>query len=69
MDEIRKLTGMCPQHDVLFDELTPTEHLIFYARIRVGSSSSVGVVGAQSSMSFVIRVYQRNLSRRKLAAS
>ena len=38
MDEIRKLTGMCPQHDVLFDELTPTEHLIFYARIRVGSN-------------------------------
>ena len=68
MDEIRKLTGMCPQHDVLFDELTPTEHLIFYARIRVGSSG-VGVVGAQSSMSFVIRVYQRNPSRRKLAAS
>ena len=38
MDEIRKLTGICPQHDVLFDELTPTEHLIFYARIRVGSN-------------------------------
>ena len=36
MNEIRKLTGICPQHDVLFDELTPEEHLKFYARIRVG---------------------------------
>ena len=35
MDEIRKLTGICPQHDVLFNELTPREHLKFYARIRV----------------------------------
>ena len=36
MNEIRRLTGICPQHDVLFDELTPEEHLKFYARIRVG---------------------------------
>ncbi len=35
MDEIRKMTGICPQHDVLFDELTATEHLQFFARIRV----------------------------------
>ena len=35
MEEIRKMTGICPQHDVLFDELTPREHLTFFARIRV----------------------------------
>ena len=35
MNEIRKMTGICPQHDVLFDELTPREHLQFFARIRV----------------------------------
>jgi ATP-binding cassette, subfamily A (ABC1), member 5 len=35
MEEIRKMTGICPQHDVLFDELTPREHLQFFARIRV----------------------------------
>ena len=34
MEEVRKMTGICPQHDVLFDELTPTEHLVFFARIR-----------------------------------
>ena len=35
MEEIRKMTGICPQHDVLFDELTAKEHLSFFARIRV----------------------------------
>ena len=31
MEEARKTMGVCPQHDVLFDLLTPEEHLdIFY---------------------------------------
>ena len=31
MEKIRDLMGICPQHDVLFDLLTPREHLdIFY---------------------------------------
>jgi ATP-binding cassette subfamily A (ABC1) protein 3 len=30
-DEVREFMGVCPQHDVLFDLLTPREHLeIFY---------------------------------------
>ncbi len=28
------MTGICPQHDVLFDMLTPREHLAFFGRIR-----------------------------------
>jgi ABC-type multidrug transport system ATPase subunit len=29
--ELRRLMGVCPQHDILFDFLTPVEHLqIFY---------------------------------------
>lgn len=35
LEEIRRMTGVCPQHDVLFDQLTPREHLAFYAKIRV----------------------------------
>ena len=27
MDEARKNMGVCPQHDVLFELLTPEEHL------------------------------------------
>jgi len=31
MDEVRQVMGVCPQHDVLFELLTPEEHLdIFY---------------------------------------
>ena len=35
LEEIRRMTGVCPQHDVLFDLITPREHLAFYAKIRV----------------------------------
>ena len=35
LHEIRRMTGVCPQHDVLFDQLTPREHLAFFAKIRV----------------------------------
>jgi ATP-binding cassette subfamily A (ABC1) protein 3 len=27
MDKVRNMMGVCPQHDVLFDNLTPVEHL------------------------------------------
>lgn len=30
-DSVREFTGICPQHDILFDLLTPREHMeIFY---------------------------------------
>lgn len=35
MDQIRSMTGVCPQHDVLFDNLTTREHLRFFAAIKV----------------------------------
>lgn len=34
LQEIRRMTGVCPQHDVLFDQITPREHLVFFAKIR-----------------------------------
>lgn len=34
MDNIRQNIGVCPQHNVLFDELTVDEHLWFYARLK-----------------------------------
>lgn len=27
MNEVRSFLGVCPQHDILFDMLTPIEHL------------------------------------------
>jgi ATP-binding cassette subfamily A (ABC1) protein 3 len=34
MEEIRQKLGVCPQHDVLFKELTVTEHLYMFARFK-----------------------------------
>ncbi|KAJ8680638.1 hypothetical protein QAD02_016425, partial [Eretmocerus hayati] len=34
MHMIRSMTGVCPQHDILFDLLTPREHLQFFAAVR-----------------------------------
>ncbi|XP_059473610.1 ATP-binding cassette sub-family A member 7-like isoform X2 [Neocloeon triangulifer] len=41
MDSIRGSLGTCPQHNVLFDQLTVEEHLWFYARIKGRESSEV----------------------------
>nr|XP_015201012.1 PREDICTED: ATP-binding cassette sub-family A member 1-like [Lepisosteus oculatus] len=41
MDDIRKHMGMCPQHNVLFNEMTVEEHIYFYARLKGKSSKEV----------------------------
>jgi ABC-type multidrug transport system ATPase subunit len=34
IDEARKVLGVCPQHDILWDELTAREHLSLYGRLK-----------------------------------
>jgi len=34
MDSIRKMMGVCPQHDILWDELTAAEHLKLFSRMK-----------------------------------
>jgi ABC-type multidrug transport system ATPase subunit len=34
MDEIQNVMGVCPQHNILWDELTAREHLIFFAVLK-----------------------------------
>jgi len=34
MAEIRKQLGVCPQHDVLFEFLTPVDHLRLFAAFK-----------------------------------
>lgn len=34
LGEIRKLLGICPQYNVLFDKLTVTEHLYFFCKLK-----------------------------------
>lgn len=35
MVEIRKILGVCPQHDILWSELTAYEHLVLFGRIKL----------------------------------
>nr|XP_033770847.1 phospholipid-transporting ATPase ABCA1-like [Geotrypetes seraphini] len=41
MDSIRQDMGMCPQHNVLFEQLTVEEHIYFYARLKGCDSKQV----------------------------
>ncbi|KAL4476001.1 hypothetical protein ABPG72_007887 [Tetrahymena utriculariae] len=34
LDKIRTILGVCPQHDILFDQLTVKEHLYFFATLK-----------------------------------
>ena len=34
MDSIRKFMGVCPQFDILWDELTAKEHLHMFAKLK-----------------------------------
>ena len=34
MNDVYRNMGVCPQHDILWDELTVGEHLYFYARLK-----------------------------------
>jgi ATP-binding cassette subfamily A (ABC1) protein 5 len=34
MAEIRSMTGICPQHNILFEDLTCLEHLQLFAGIK-----------------------------------
>uniref|UniRef100_A0A8C9ZQF5 ATP binding cassette subfamily A member 3 n=1 Tax=Sander lucioperca TaxID=283035 RepID=A0A8C9ZQF5_SANLU len=41
MAMIRRSLGLCPQHDVLFDNLTVREHLLFYAQLKGFSKEKI----------------------------
>lgn len=39
MDELREFMGVCPQHDVLFDDLNAKEHLSIFYDFKGGDES------------------------------
>ena len=41
MEEIRKFLGVCPQHDILFDNLTVKEHLEIFANFKGVASNLI----------------------------
>ena len=52
MASVYSLMGVCPQHDLLWPQLTAAEHLRFYGRIKgLKVSSMCGIVLLFSSSS------------------
>lgn len=34
MDSVRNSLGLCPQHNIIFDDLTVAEHLYFFSKLK-----------------------------------
>lgn len=34
IDDVRKISGVCPQHDIIWPELTAIEHLRFFCNLK-----------------------------------
>ncbi|GLC69187.1 hypothetical protein PLESTF_000800000 [Pleodorina starrii] len=54
MDKIYTLMGVCPQHDLLWEQLTGEEHLLFYGRLK-------GLKGAELSNAVAVALKSVNL--------
>ncbi|KAJ3102571.1 ATP-binding cassette sub- A member 1 [Phlyctochytrium planicorne] len=44
MSSLRKIMGVCPQHDILFDDLTAKEHILLYAGLKGIPPSSISTL-------------------------
>nr|CAH7744096.1 unnamed protein product [Callosobruchus chinensis] len=64
MDEIRKTLGLCPQHNLLFTDLTVAEHLIFFAKLKGKSSEE-----ARSEMKDLLKKLNMSEKEDSMAAT
>ncbi len=63
MDTIRQSIGVCPQHNVLFDELTVDEHLWFYARLKGRSPEEIEEESEKMIDDLVLRHKRHDISK------
>ena len=61
IDKVHLAMGLCPQFDVLWDDLTPKEHLLFYARIKVAEFHHMRDGRSSMSDSIFLRALIRQL--------
>lgn len=41
MDQVRESLGLCPQHNIIFEELTVREHLYFFSKLKGMNHSEI----------------------------
>ncbi|KAG0365950.1 hypothetical protein BGZ54_005998 [Gamsiella multidivaricata] len=53
--DVYRNIGVCPQHDILWDDLTVGEHLYFYARLKgvIAADESAAVLASMNAVSLV----------------
>jgi ABC-type multidrug transport system ATPase subunit len=66
MEDVYLNIGICPQHDILWPDLTVEEHLLFYARLR-GVSPEEESVKVQEAIANVELVEFKNRQSKRLS--
>lgn len=64
MDSVYLNIGVCPQHDILWGDLTCEEHLLFYARLRGIPKEKEQTAVDRSLESVNLKQYRDRLSKR-----
>lgn len=62
-NRIQTLIGLCPQHGILYPDLTPREHLIFYGELKgvqTGEELEASVDEWVEKRSYILPVFLRN---------
>jgi len=63
MDAIRRTLGLCPQHDILYDDLTVTEHLSMFGAIKGLSAGRLGVAVDEAIADLSLQAKRHALAR------
>ncbi|KAI9184058.1 hypothetical protein H9P43_003111 [Blastocladiella emersonii ATCC 22665] len=62
-DDVYRITGICPQHDILWDDLTVGEHLLFYARLKGIPPSQENEAKDRALASVKLQAFENRLSK------
>lgn len=52
MDKVHKLLGVCPQHDVLFENLTVLDHIIFFSMLKGSTYEAAAAEATEYATTF-----------------
>jgi ABC-type multidrug transport system ATPase subunit/diacylglycerol kinase len=63
MDAVYKTIGICPQHDILWGDLTVLEHLLFYARLKGATPAEEMEVARQAIKQVDLQTFQDRLAK------
>ncbi|KXS09467.1 P-loop containing nucleoside triphosphate hydrolase protein [Gonapodya prolifera JEL478] len=63
MAEVHRNIGICPQHDILWDDLTVEEHLLFYARLKGVPAQDESKAVAESMKAVALEKFAGRLSK------